>query len=665
MLPRFKNIFSSNRKLLLSSMLLAIIICASVFLPGISGPFIFDDFPNIVANNALRIQALNLDELHQAAYSVSAVSALQRPLAYISFALNGYFAGGFDDSAPFKLTNLFIHIINALLIFWMLQLVLKRHARSFPTTPPGTLTASNTVVLLAAAISLLWLIHPIQITSVLYVVQRMASLSATFVLLGILSYLVGRERLLQNQKRSHLLIFGGPLIFGTIGILVKETAVLLPVFILSLELTLYAKEKPWRNWSHLSRRSRKAILAAVLLVGLLGIAVITYLFISRILPGYEGRLFSLQERLLTQPRVLFFYITLILLPRTNQFGIHHDDIILSSSLLSPWTTLPAILALATFAALAIYLRKKWPLVSLGIFWFLTGHLLESTVFPLEMVHEHRNYLASLGIIIILVQLIYDGSCRIGNKKLLLMLPVLVLVFGSLTFIRASQWSSYEKLIAYNAVHHPKSSRAQLELGGMLAQRGYYDQAREAYLTAITYQPNDPSLLIGLQMIRSSQNLKPEPDVDQQIILLIKKHPLNATFFRTLGHVAECLQTSCALLSSSMGVWTKALLSLNSSNVRKSRYSYFLATSLVAQNRIGEAIEAYNQSYELDRRNINALLSLTDLYIQLGALSPAEAILKYVENTDSSLQQRSHQEIINLHKKIRNLKSRKHPRSRGD
>ncbi len=659
MLTWFKKIFSANRKFQLLSLSLAIVLGATAFLPGISGPFIFDDFPSIVANNALRIQDLSLDELHRAAYSVPTVSAIQRPLAYISFALNGYFAGGFDDSAPFKLTNLFIHIVNGWLIFWMLQVVLKRYARFSPNTPPDTLPASNTVILLAAAISLLWFIHPIQITSVLYVVQRMASLSATFVLLGVLSYLLGRERLLQNQRHSKLLMFGGPLIFGTIGILVKETAVLLPLFILSLEITLYAKEKPWRNWSHLSPRSRKVILAAVLLVGLLAIAVISYLFISRILPGYEVRLFSFQERLLTQPRVLFFYISLILLPRTNQFGIHHDDIIISSSLLAPWTTLPAILGLATLAVLAVYLRRKWPIVSLGILWFLTGHLLESTVFPLEMVHEHRNYLASLGIVIILVHLIYKGSRRIGNKKLLLLLPLLVLVFGSLTFIRANQWSSYEKLIAYNAVHHPNSSRAQLELGGMLAQRGHYDQAREAYLTAITYQPNDPSLLIGLQMIRSNQNLMPDPDVDRQIISLIEKHPLNATFFRTLRHVVECLQTSCPTLINSMEQWTRTLLQLESGNTRKSHYSYLLATILVAQNRVPEAINAYRQSIELNRLNINALLSLADLYIQLGHPTHAETILEYVEKNNNYLKQRQKQKIIYLQKRIRKLKSSKH------
>lgn len=194
---------------------------------------------------------------------------------------------------------------------------------------------------------------------------------------------------------------------------------------------------------------------------------------------------------------------------------------------------------------------------------------------------------------------------------------------------------------------------------MLAQRGHYDQAREAYLTAIMYQPNDPSLLIGLQMIRSSQNLMPDPDVDQQIISLIEKHPLNATFHRTLRHVAECLQTSCVTLRKSMEVWTMALLELESGNTRKSHYSYLLATNLVTQNRIQEAINAYRQSFELNRRNINALLSLADLYIQSGHLKQAEDILKFADKISNTLRQPRHHKIADLHKRISELKSGKH------
>jgi len=650
------NLVAAHRKLQLVLLSLAIILGAAVFLPGISGPFIFDDFPNIVANNALRIQRINLDEIYQAAYSIPAVSSLQRPLAYISFALNGYFAGGFDNSTPFKLTNLLIHVFNGLLIFWMLHFVLKRHARALIHQQIDTSKDYNAVKFLAATIALLWLIQPIQITSVLYVVQRMTSLSATFVLLGILSYLAGRERCLQKRRYGYLLTLGGPIVFGTIGLLVKESAILLPVFILILELTLYTNAAPWRNWTQLSRYSRNIILTAVFIAAILALTVAAYWFSLQILPGYEGRLFSLQERLLTQPRVLFFYISLIFLPRINQFGVHHDDLVLSTSLLSPWTTLPAILGIMVAIGLAISLRKKLPLISLGIFWFFTGHLLESTFIPLEMVHEHRNYLASLGIILILVQLIYSGSRRARNQKILMLLPVIVLMFGTITYIRASQWSSYEKLVTYEAIHHPRSARAQLELGGMLAQRGYYTEAREAYLMAIENQPNDASSLVGLQLLRSNQNLPPDPDVDQKIIFIIQKYPLSATFFRTIGHVAECLQTSCTTLRDSMEKWTRTVLEMGTGNATKSRFSYLLATNLVAQNRIQEAIDAYKQSFELNRRNINALLSLSDLYIQLGRPEQAKGILNYIEKNNKILGNSGQKEIADLYKKISELRA---------
>jgi tetratricopeptide (TPR) repeat protein len=514
-------------------------------------------------------------------------------------------------------------------------------------------------IYLAAATSALWFVHPIQITSVLYVVQRMTSLSATFILLGILSYLIGRERLIKRYRYSYLYIFIGPFIFGLIGIFIKETAALLPVFILALEATLYSNEKPWRNWTLLSQRRRKTIIVSAILAGLFIALAIGYWFVISILPGYDGRMFTPKERLLTESRILLFYISLILLPRSNQFGVHHDDIALSSSIFSPWTTLPAVLTLVSAIFLALYIRKRRPLISLGILWFLTGHLLESSIIPLELVHEHRNYLASLGIVIILIQLIYVGSRYIGNNKLLLLLPLLVLVYGSVALSRANQWSSYESLISYNAIHHPRSARAQLELGGMYAQQGRFREAQSAYLAAIKYQPHDPGLLIGLQLIRAHQGLAPDSRVDQLIVSLIHSYPLNATFFRTLRHAAECVQTLCSGINRSLEMWVNTLLNQETADSKRSRYYYYLATSLISQSRTRDAIAAYRKSYDLDRENISALLSLADLYIHLGHLEEAGLTLKYAEKSIETLTQSDRKEITALHNRIKSLGHSKH------
>ena len=214
----------------------------------------------------------------------------------------------------------------------------------------------------------------------------------------------------------------------------------------------------------------------------------------------------------------------------------------------------------------------------------------------------------------------------------MLIPATIIIFGGLTFSRASQWSSYELLIAYNAHHHPRSARAQTELGGLFATQKKFGQARKAFLSAIELRPRDPSLLIGLQMIDANQGLVPDSRIDEQIADLIREYPLKSTFFWTLKHVAECVQTNCKSLNRSLELWTKTTLAKNGGRQTKSILYNYLAISLVSQNKPGEAVEALINAYKHDPRNTNALLNLAELYIHLGQYSNAETILGHVEKS---------------------------------
>lgn len=110
-----------------------------------------------------------------------------------------------------------------------------------------------------------------------------------------------------------------------------------------------------------------------------------------LLAGYSARS-SLTERPLTEGRVVIFYLYLIVCPHLESFGIYHDDIAISTSLTTPPTTIFALLTLGALVVAAWRMRESRPIVSFGIAWFLVGHLLESTILPLEIAHEHRNYL---------------------------------------------------------------------------------------------------------------------------------------------------------------------------------------------------------------------------------------------------------------------------------
>ena len=102
---------------------------------------------------------------------------LKRVLPALSFGINHYMAGGFVDTLPFKLTNLLIHIVNSGLLMCLLVLLwpLLKFPGQFSTIQIGL-----SVLLMTN----LWALHPLQVSTVVYVVQRMTSMAATFVLLG-------------------------------------------------------------------------------------------------------------------------------------------------------------------------------------------------------------------------------------------------------------------------------------------------------------------------------------------------------------------------------------------------------------------------------------------------------------------------------------------------
>ncbi|HXZ45804.1 MAG TPA: hypothetical protein VEH02_03640, partial [Pseudolabrys sp.] len=250
-----------NKRLLAPFLALIVTLGALVFLPGVAGPYVFDDYTNLLVNAYVRVTSLDLHSLWLASYSLTA-GPLHRPISMASFAINYYFAGSFSPTVPYKLTNIVLHAINGILIFWFMNLVLARLTQILYRNPSTADTADTprAPALLAGAIALLWVIHPIQLTSVLYVVQRMTELAALFTLLGLICYLSGRMAGLAGKKNGIWLAVVGSLGFGFLGIYSKETALLLPVFILILEYILFADEFPWRRWQRLDLTAKRLIL---------------------------------------------------------------------------------------------------------------------------------------------------------------------------------------------------------------------------------------------------------------------------------------------------------------------------------------------------------------------------------------------------------------------
>lgn len=418
----------------------------TVYWVGLSGDYFLDDYPHIVHNASIKIQQLNWDTLWAAANSTHS-GPLGRPLALVTFALN-YYATGLDPFY-FKLVNLFLHLLTGLGIFYLI----RRIATHFDN--------NQTVSTIAFVTTLLWLLHPLNVSTVLYAVQRMTLLSALFTIWGIIAYCHGRDRLLSYKQQGWIWILFS-LTLGGIGLFAKETAVLMLGYLLLLEWLIFKFQMPTQP------QSRGLKVAYVLIIGLpLTWALIHHLFS----PGwtadaYASRPFTFSERLLTQTRVLWDYLYLTWLPNIQAMGLYHDGYRISHSLLDPPTTIIASIGHLFLIVLAIAFRKHWPLLLFAVAWFYVGHSAESTVLPLEIKYEHRNYLPMLAMLLLLVHGIYVSIARLKNSRAIrrFILVALALTFGGSTAVRSAQFGDFWGFSGMEAEHYPESSRANQNAG---------------------------------------------------------------------------------------------------------------------------------------------------------------------------------------------------------
>jgi tetratricopeptide (TPR) repeat protein len=340
-----------------------------------------DDDPNILQNSRLHIEDLLPETLFQSFFSPlhpdeSGRPGFNRPLAHLSFALNWYF--GQDAPAGYRLVNILIHALTAFVLFLVICGLLQA-----PNLRGAYGGRQDFIALLGAA---LWAVNPIQTQAVVYIVQRMASLACLFYLLGIWCYLRARAC---EPRAGRLLWLFLMLASFLAGVGSKENAILLPAALVLLEFVFF---------QDLSQAGVRRRLGYVLLSGL-GLIVLggVWLFSQgklEALPGYGIRLFSPAERLLTEPRIVVFYLSQIFYPVPGRLSIVHD-VQLSRSLLEPWTTLPAIVAVLGLIGLGVWQARRRPLLSFAILFFFLNHAVESSLIGLELIYEHRNYLPSL------------------------------------------------------------------------------------------------------------------------------------------------------------------------------------------------------------------------------------------------------------------------------
>ena len=431
-----------------------------------------DDYQNILTNPSIQIRDLSLDSLKESIYGPTQ-RHIWRPVAFLTFAANWYFGG--SNVFGYHLVNTIIHLSTAFFLYLVICRLLTA-----PALKDKYADSFHFIALLATA---LWAIHPIQTQAITYIVQRMALLSGLFYLICIYCYIRIRTAIGINQKIGFAVSF---LVCFLLGLGSKENIMLLPLSLVLIEMIFFFNPVSDRiAWY----KKTAAIIAGALLTA--GVALwLLNIDPGSVFDGYRNRFYTPGQRLLTEFRVLVFYLSQLFYPIPSRFSIEHDFEI-STSLLTPWTTLPAVIMVIGLIAIAILLRRRNPLFSFAILFFFLNHALESTIIPLELVFEHRNYLPSVFIFVPLAVILCNAIEWYRHRRrwmyqFLAGFGVLLLVgLGAGTYIRNYVWASEWSLWTDARKKAPAMTRPLLNLAWSHYEvNGHFDLALRMYNSAL-------------------------------------------------------------------------------------------------------------------------------------------------------------------------------------
>ncbi|MEP4147328.1 MAG: hypothetical protein ABJL54_08925 [Halioglobus sp.] len=609
-------------------LLVLLVSVALLYLPGLSGPFIFDDGPAITGNPHLQFDPSVADEWRTAAFS-SASGPLRRPIAMLTFAGNYAISAGITPLG-IKLTNLFIHLACGGLVYCLAGAVFG-YCLSTWSNEERSLAA-----LFAAG---LWLLSPLHVSTVLYSVQRMAQLTTFFVLMGLVVFSFARSRWAQKGATlddvvANLLWLSLCLFLAVFS---KENGALLLWLIVVLEVTLFNGVWGGRDSRILRWLGYFTLCLPLLLFSGLALHAPEY-----IVAGYQNREFSMVERALTQLRVLWQYLGWLIVPDINAMGFQHDDIDISRSWFSPVTT--AMAGAAWLGVLIFYFvfRNRYPLFAMATLFYLVGHSLESSFWPLEMVYEHRNYLPSVGIYIALGGALFLVTERAPIFRRRIVVGLFISVFSVALLLRAFVWGDALRLNAVNVANHPASSRSHYFMAETALQ--YYDEARSTGHQAeesskaqllqarqhleLMYQADPQDLAALFMLYYMDQNYFPQLQAYTDWFALLleasKVRTLQASDYNSLNALVACFAASACGDAAKLGEILDQLLLRYPKSVElmlmRYRYLGLIETTRAARLALLDDIQAESPgTLEVYQMQIVARYEAGDLYGTMEAI----------------------------------------------
>ena len=603
---------------------LLLVMAYLIYSPGIASGFLFDDFDNLDALGELGTID-TWDEVLQYTLSASG-STSGRILSVASFLINDNAWPSVAE--PFKYTNVIFHLFNGALLFWLILLISRAIGYEDNKT--------KYVALIATA---LWLLHPLHISTVLYPVQRMAVLATLFVLSGLVTYVIGRIWIAnkESENKGFLLICASIGVFTPLAILCKENGALLPILAGVLEFTVLKNLHVHRNKIRLYNQG--------VLIMVLGPIVLFCIYFAikwdtRIIEHYVTRReFTLSERLMTEGRIIWDYISKLLLPRMQSSGLYYDNYNFSTSLITPATTLPALIGIAGLVFAALKFRSTFPTISCAVLFFLCGHLIESTFIPLELYFEHRNYLPSLLLFLPLAACSYE-LYKHNRKMLFYSITIIMLgLLSTLSYARANLWGNIERLALVWVAENPGSLRTQQQVSIMYSNKGRFEKALKHTNLAIEYNPDKLiSYVNKMSLLCPLRQEMPQEQVEYAAELArtqgIGRYTIkSAEYFVKVKQGIDCAETSYEDL---IFIIRSAIESndIRSSNSNRQHLYYLLSNIYHAKGDDELAKESLLEAYQANPKSIDSGMQIVGTLATYGFYQAALEILDNIERLNN-------------------------------
>ncbi|UPG95684.1 hypothetical protein [Luteibacter aegosomatissinici] len=437
---------SSLRLRIAAAFLASLLLTVAIYASGLHGPFLLDDIGNLEPLKRWTDGQLGW----QGVVYGNRSGPGGRPLSMLTFLVNAWFDRSLDTFA-FKATNLGIHLGCGLLAFVLARLIVLK-----------TGIERSTANWLAAFIAVAWLWLPIQASTVLYIIQRMAQLAVLLVFATLIVFMIARPRIESGSRLAMAALWLAVPALTLLAGAAKETGVLAAPLAAALEYILFTR-------STRPAQVRLFFALTVILPLLLGAAFVV-MRPDWITGGYAARDFDLPQRLMTEPRILWSYLQASFFPIGARMGLFHDNFPISTSLWTPASTAIALLGWMAALACAWLLRRRAPLFTLGVAGFLISHSIEGGPIGLELYFDHRNYGASFFALLAVIGLIRlavgTSAIKPRVRRALSACAVgCVAIYGLGAWNQAQGWSDETTFYAVQYGYNPTSARLLSNLTG--------------------------------------------------------------------------------------------------------------------------------------------------------------------------------------------------------